>query len=97
MDGDSLQFSRWRPNFGEEVGIGGGASFTAPMHGTIVEVLVARGDAVEAGETIVIMEAMKMEHAIKAPVAGTVTEIFFGKGELVDGGSELLTFEANEK
>jgi len=41
----------------------------------------------------VIMEAMKMEHAIKAPVDGLISEIFYGKGDLVDGGADLLAFE----
>jgi 3-methylcrotonyl-CoA carboxylase alpha subunit len=48
---------------------------------------------VAAGDTLVIMEAMKMEHAIKAPGDGLVTEIFYMKGDLVDGGSDLISFE----
>ena len=48
----------------------------------------------EAGATLAIMEAMKMEHAIKAPSAGTVTDVFYNIGDLVDGGADLLTFEA---
>ena len=63
------------------------------MNGTLVELLVAAGDTVKAGDTLVIMEAMKMEQPIKAPVDGVVRELFYQKGDLVDGGAELLTFE----
>lgn len=91
-DGESLVFTAWQPDPGEAAPESGGG-FTAPMHGTIVEVLVETGASVKAGDTLIIMEAMKMEHAIKAPSAGVIREVFFTKGDLVDGGSELLAFE----
>ena len=69
--------------------------FKAPMNGTIVDVLVTAGARVSAGDTLMIMEAMKMEHAVKAPTDGTVSEVFFSQGDLVDGGAELLAFEAS--
>ena len=50
------------------------------------------GQQVESGSTLAIMEAMKMEHAIKAPAAGTVTHVFYSIGDLVDGGADLLNF-----
>ena len=80
-------------DLGEEVEHDDGSGFKAPMNGTVVEILVNAGDKVAAGDTLVIMEAMKMEHAIKAPVAGTVNEIYYSKGDLVDGGADLLAFE----
>ncbi|MEM7080755.1 MAG: biotin/lipoyl-containing protein, partial [Pseudomonadota bacterium] len=86
------EFAPWRADLGDQVGdllVGG---FNAPMNGAIVSVLVEPGQAVAAGDTLVIMEAMKMEHAIKAPVAGEVTEIFYAPGDLVEGGAPLLGF-----
>lgn len=68
-------------------------SFTAPMNGTIVEILKAAGEIVEAGESIVIMEAMKMEHVIRAHTKGVVKEVFFAVGDLVSGGDSLVEFE----
>ena len=62
------------------------------MNGTVVDVLV---NAVikYAGDTLVIMEAMKMEHAVKALVDGTVTDVYVAKGELV-GGALPVGFDA---
>ena len=72
-------------------------NLTAPMNGTVVTLLVADGAPVSKGETLMVMEAMKMEHAIIAPADGTVTEFFYQKGDLVDGGAELLAFVASEE
>ena len=68
--------------------------FTAPMNGTVVEVMVSAGQSVTAGQTLLVMEAMKMEHAIRADKDGLVTEIYYQAGDLVDGGASLLLFEA---
>jgi len=68
-------------------------SLTAPMNGVVVEVLVEAGQSVQAGEALVIMEAMKMEHSISAPHAGSVSEIFYAAGDLVDEGAELIELE----
>ncbi|MEC8492065.1 MAG: acetyl-CoA carboxylase biotin carboxyl carrier protein subunit, partial [Pseudomonadota bacterium] len=51
----------------------------------------------DSGSTLAIMEAMKMEHAIKAPAAGTVTDVFYSIGDLVDGGADLLNFTPVEQ
>ncbi len=90
----TFQFRPKLPDLGEDIHHDDGAGFKAPMNGTLLDILVDVGESVSAGDTLVIMEAMKMEHAIKAPMDGVVTEIFFTKGDLVDGGSELLSFEA---
>ncbi|MGB0449152.1 MAG: acetyl/propionyl/methylcrotonyl-CoA carboxylase subunit alpha [Porticoccaceae bacterium] len=71
-------------------------NLTAPMNGTIVTLLVEAGSSVCKGETLMVMEAMKMEHAIIAPADGTVNEFFYQPGELVDGGAELLAFAQSE-
>jgi 3-methylcrotonyl-CoA carboxylase alpha subunit len=62
----------------------------APMPGKVLKVLVQPGDAIEAGATLVIIEAMKMEHAIKAPHAGTIAEVRTQPGEQVEGGQLLV-------
>jgi 3-methylcrotonyl-CoA carboxylase alpha subunit len=94
-DNISLEFKALVVDLGEEVDHDDGSGFKAPMNGTVVDILVKAGDKVSAGDTLVIMEAMKMEHAIKAPVDGLISEIFYAKGDLVDGGVDLLSFEPN--
>ncbi|MBW3663771.1 MAG: ATP-grasp domain-containing protein [Actinobacteria bacterium] len=70
-----------------------GAAFTAPMPGAVAAVEIDAGDHVPAGATMMVVEAMKMEHPIKAPVAGTVTAIHVAVGDPVDGTTVLLEFE----
>jgi acetyl/propionyl-CoA carboxylase alpha subunit len=65
----------------------------APMPGKILKVLVEKGAAVKAGETLVVMEAMKMEHAVKAPHDGVATDVRAKVGEQVDGGALLVVVE----
>ena len=72
------------------------ASFAAPMNGTVVAILVDVNQEVEAGQSLIVIEAMKMEHAIKASVAGKVTEFYYAVGQLVDGGADLLAFSPQE-
>lgn len=62
----------------------------APMPGKVLQVLVAPGDVVDRGSTLVVMEAMKMEHAIKASHAGTVAEVRVSVGDQVEGGVLLV-------
>jgi acetyl-CoA/propionyl-CoA carboxylase biotin carboxyl carrier protein len=64
-----------------------GDSLTAPMQGTIVKVAVAEGDTVEAGTTIVVLEAMKMEQPLTAHKAGVVTNLSAEVGAVVTSGS----------
>jgi acetyl-CoA/propionyl-CoA carboxylase biotin carboxyl carrier protein len=56
------------------------------MQGTIVKVLVAVGDTVEAGDTVCVLEAMKMENNITAETAGSVTEVRVAPGDSVGSG-----------
>ncbi len=65
----------------------------APMPGKILKVLVAPGATVKAGETLVVMEAMKMEHAVKAPHDGIAKEVRAKVGEQVNGGALLVIVE----
>jgi acetyl-CoA/propionyl-CoA carboxylase biotin carboxyl carrier protein len=66
-----------------------GDSVTAPMQGTIVKIAVEDGQQVEAGELIVVLEAMKMENPVTAHKAGTVTGLAVGTGETVSQGSVI--------
>ena len=63
---------------------------TAPMNGVIVSVLCQVDQIVDAGEPLVVMEAMKMECNINAPVAGTITTVFYQAGDMVEDGAELI-------
>ncbi len=73
---------------------GGSGNLNAPMPGKIVRVAVAAGDAVVRGQTLVVLEAMKMEHAITAPADGVVSEVFHKDGDQVGEGAELLRMES---
>ena len=59
------------------------------MHGTILKVLVEPGDALEAGDPVAILEAMKMETHVAAPAGGTVREVLVEPGEVVEAGQAV--------
>ena len=63
---------------------------TAPMPGKILEVKVANGQSVTAGELLLVMEAMKMEHRIVAPSDGVITMVNFSTGDQVQQGDILV-------
>ena len=62
----------------------------APLAGSVFKVLVEEGQAIEAGQVLLILEAMKMETEITAPVAGTVSVIHVEVGDAVQGGQALV-------
>lgn len=74
-------------------GASGPERVTAPMPGKILALLVEVGQAVEAGQGLVVMEAMKMENELKAPRAGTVGELGVREGEAVETGALLALLE----
>ena len=67
-----------------------GGRLTAPMPGKVVSFAVKAGDKVSKGQTLAVMEAMKMEHTIAAPLDGVVQELLYAPGDQVTEGSELL-------
>ena len=66
-----------------------GREITAPMPGLVLRLLVAPGDAVEAGQGVAVLEAMKMENELTAPAAGTVAQVHVAAGDAV-AKSQLL-------
>jgi acetyl/propionyl-CoA carboxylase alpha subunit len=80
VDGLVLALAPRFPDAGREALAGG---LVAPMPAKVTKVLVAEGDTVAAGATLLVLEAMKMEHAVKAPEAGTVTRLAVAAGDQV--------------
>jgi propionyl-CoA carboxylase alpha chain len=78
---------------GAEAPTGG---LVAPMPGVVLDVRCEAGDVVEANQTLVVLEAMKMEHHVRAPVAGTVAEVRVAKGAHIENGAVLLVLDAPE-
>jgi acetyl-CoA/propionyl-CoA carboxylase biotin carboxyl carrier protein len=74
-------------------GAAGSGSVTVPMQGTIVKVLVEEGQSVESGQTVCVLEAMKMENNIAAEVAGTVKEVKVAAGDSVGSGDVVVVIE----
>ena len=71
----------------------GGQTISAPMPGTIFDIKVTPGQAVNAGDVLIILEAMKMENEIMAPEAGTVDAVLVTKGASVNMGDALVTLK----
>ena len=69
------------------------AQLIAPMPATVVAILKQKGDIIQAGERLMILEAMKMEHTIHAPKNGVLREVFYDIGSQVNEGAELLALE----
>ena len=71
-------------------GDGGNGTITVPMQGTIVKIEVEVGQEVEAGQSLLVLEAMKMENQINSDVSGTVAEIKVSAGDTVGGGDTVI-------
>jgi acetyl-CoA/propionyl-CoA carboxylase biotin carboxyl carrier protein len=110
VDGRRIEVSMWVPDPAEVETLGGrprrssagsnasggvgNGQVAVPMQGTIGEVLAAVGDAVEAGDTVCVLEAMKMENNVAAGIAGTVTEVKVAVGDSVGSGDIVGVIEA---
>ncbi len=110
VDGRRIEVSMWVPDPAEVGTLGGrprrasagpnasggvgNGQVAVPMQGTIVKVMVAVGDAVETGDTVCVLEAMKMENNVAADIAGTVTEVKVVVGDSVGSGDVVVVIEA---
>ena len=106
VDGRRIEVSMWVPDPAEVGTLGGrprrasagpnasggvgNGQVAVPMQGTIVKVMVAVGDAVETGDTVCVLEAMKMENNVAADIAGTVTEVKVVVGDSVGSGDVVV-------
>jgi propionyl-CoA carboxylase alpha chain len=79
-----------QPRFPDPGGALSAGSLTAPMPGTVVRVAAEKGQQVAAGDVLVVLEAMKMEHAVRAAVDGTVEDVLVTAGQQVDDGALLV-------
>jgi len=79
----------WRGKRGDVLEAEGRQQVTAPMPGKIVRVLVVAGEKVEAGQGLLVVEAMKMQNEIRAPKSGTVERVLVSEGQAVNSGHVL--------
>jgi biotin carboxyl carrier protein len=79
---------------GAAAGGQGAQTLTAPLPGRVTHVTVRAGDAVRAGDPLLVIEAMKMENEFRASIAGTVSEVRVQAGQAVNGGDVLLIITA---
>ncbi|MGI9482427.1 MAG: acetyl-CoA carboxylase biotin carboxylase subunit [Hyphomicrobiales bacterium] len=80
----------------EEAGGSGASIIRAPMSGRVIKVNVATGDSADQGDTVLILEAMKMEHALTAGVSAPVDQVNVKEGDQVEEGQVLVTFSVEE-
>lgn len=83
----------WRGRKGAAAGESGPRKLTASMPGKVVRVLAAEGDAIEAGQGIVVVEAMKMQNEIKSPKEGKLQKLLVRAGMNVNSGDVLALVE----
>jgi biotin carboxyl carrier protein len=81
---------QWRRDRGSSAEAEGRQQLVAPMPGKIVHLLVSAGQAVEAGQGLVVVEAMKMQNEIKSPKAGKVEKLIAREGQAVSAGDTLV-------
>ena len=89
----SARDPRRRQNDRTRLAVEGRQTVKAPMPGKVVRVLAAEGQAVDAGQGLAVIEAMKMQNEIKSPKAGRVRNVLVGEGQAVNAGETLLIVE----
>lgn len=92
-DGRSTASARGGRARGGERSAGGAPEVTAIMPGQVREVLIAVGDAVTRGQTLLLLEAMKMEIRVTAPADGVVTALLVAQGDVVERGQSLIELD----
>ena len=83
----------WRGRRHGALEVEGRQQITAPMPGKVVRVLVGEGEAVEAGQGLLVVEAMKMQNEIRSPKSGKVDKLFAKENQAVNGGDVLAWVE----
>jgi acetyl/propionyl-CoA carboxylase alpha subunit len=68
----------------------------APMPGTVIKINCTEGDRVAENDTLVVVEAMKMENLLRSPISGTITKVHNKEGDLVDAGAPIVEIEAED-
>jgi len=97
VNGSSGQSSlRELPRYPSEREALGEGAVVAPMPGKVIKLAAEQGASVEAGQVLVVLEAMKMEHELTAPAAGTLSELRVAEGDQVEAGAALAVIEAAE-
>jgi biotin carboxyl carrier protein len=92
LDGEIFEFEVLKAGARRRAGAHHG-SLAAPMPATVIRIQVAPGDIVTRGDTLIILEAMKMELPVRAPADGTVARVNCHPGDLVQPGVSLLEME----
>ncbi len=91
VGGNQVQVTRAAPQKAPRGEIAGG--IRSNMQGMVLQVMVHRGATVKKGDTLIVLEAMKMENPIHSPVDGKVTEIFVDTGDVVQNGDVLVVVQ----
>jgi len=94
-----VQDASWEPATGADAGTGLGAAgsaseLRAPCNGRVLALPASVGQALAAGETVVVIESMKLEHRLASPDAATLAELLVGPGQQVSPGQVLARFAA---
>jgi 3-methylcrotonyl-CoA carboxylase alpha subunit len=92
LDGEVYEFEVQRPGHGRRGG-GHHDSLAAPMPATVIRIQTSAGARVTRGQTLIVLEAMKMELPVRAPADGVVTAVNCREGELVQAGATLIEID----
>jgi biotin carboxyl carrier protein len=93
LGGEVVAFEEVEEEHGTVTSGHGAWDVTAPMPGRVVKVLVALGDRVEAGQTVAVVEAMKIETPLAAPRPGRVASVLVAEGDRVEPGQRVVEIE----
>jgi 3-methylcrotonyl-CoA carboxylase alpha subunit len=96
-DGKQVEINRIVKKYDGSGDDGGAGSVMSPMPGKIIQVAVSAGQTVEKGDSLIVMEAMKMEHSLSAAADGVVADVFFEVGDQVDEGVLLIQLETEDE